>query len=111
MLDNSPTNLSRAALQTVAYADIFDYPLTALEIHRYLTGVRAPVEAVKRALEEEHLFVRIGDYFTLPGREEIVSIRTQREVRSRNLMPRAIQYGRILGALPYVRMVALTGCV
>jgi hypothetical protein len=33
----------------------------------------------------------------------------QRETRSRKLMPRAIQYGRILGALPYIRMVALTG--
>jgi len=109
MLDNSPTNLSRAALQTVAYADIFDYPLTALEIHRYLTGVSAPLEAVNRALEEDHLFVRIGDYFTLPGREEIVSIRRQREARSRKLLRRAIQYGRILGALPYIRMVALTG--
>ena len=109
MLDNSPTNLSRAALHTVAYSDIFDYPLTAPEIHRYLTGVRAPVEAVKQALEEEHLFVRIGDYFTLPGREEIVSIRIQREARSRKLLRRAIQYGRLLGALPYIRMVALTG--
>ncbi len=109
MLDNSPNNLSRAALYTVAYADIFDYPLTALEIHRYLTGVSAPIEAVNNALEEDRLFVRIGDYFTLPGREEIVSIRAEREARSQKLMPRAIQYGRILGALPYVRMVALTG--
>jgi hypothetical protein len=109
MLDNSPDSLSRAVLQTVAYADIFDYPLTALEIHRYLTGVCASVEAVHRALEEDHLVMRVGDYFVLPAREEIVSIRVQREARSRKLLPRAIQYGRILGALPYVRMVALTG--
>jgi len=109
MLDHSPNNLSRALLCTIAYADIFDYPLTALEIHRYLTGVSASVEAVNRALEEDRLFVRIGDYFTLPGRQEIVSIRVQREARSRKLMQRAIQYGRILGALPYIRMVALTG--
>ena len=109
MLDHSLNNLSRALLCTIAYADIFDYPLTALEIHRYLTGVSASVEAVNRALEEDRLFVRIGDYFTLPGRQEIVSIRVQREARSRKLMQRATQYGRILGALPYIRMVALTG--
>ena len=109
MLDNSPDNLSRAALHTVAYADIFDYPMTASEIHRYLTGVSAPLVTVMRVLEENRLFTRIGDYFTLPGREEIVSIRARREAHSRKLLPRAIQYGRILGALPYVRMVALTG--
>ena len=109
MLDNSPDNLSRAALHTIAYADIFDYPMTAPEIHRYLTDLSAPLVAVMRALEENRLFTRTGDYFTLPGREELVSIRIQREAQSRKLMPRAIQYGRILGALPYVRMVALTG--
>src|SRR5687768_140902 len=109
MLDNSVDNLSRAVLHTITYADIFDYPLTALEIHRYLTGLSAPMEAVNRALKEEHLFMRIGDYYTLPGRNEIISIRRQREARSRELMPRAIQYGRILGTLPYIRMVALTG--
>jgi hypothetical protein len=109
MLADSPNNLSRAVLCTLAYADIFDYPLTLPEIHRYLTGLRAPVEAVNDVLEGDRFFVRIGDFFTLPGREEIVSIRMQRETRSRKLMPRAIQYGRILGALPYIRMVALTG--
>jgi hypothetical protein len=109
MLAYSPNDLSRAVLCTLAYADIFDYPLTLLEIHRFLTGVSAPVEAVNEVLEGDRFFVRIGDFFTLPGREEIVSIRIQREKRSRKLMPRAIQYGRILGALPYIRMVALTG--
>ena len=109
MIDHSLDNLSHAALQTVAYADIFDYPLTGREIHHYLIGVSAPLDAVIRILEEDRLFTRIGEYYTLPGREEIVSIRVQREARSRALLPRAIQYGRILGALPYIRMVALTG--
>src|SRR5687768_12921036 len=109
MLDNPSKDLSSAVLCTIAYADIFDYPLTELEIHRYLTGLSASLEAVNRALAEDHQFMRIGDYFTLPGREGIVSIRKQREARSRELMSRAIRYGRILGALPYIRMVALTG--
>lgn len=108
-MKNFPEHLSRAVLQTVAYADIFDYPLTTLEIHRYLTGVRASVEEVQRILEEGRDVVRVGIYFTLAGREEIVSTRILREALSRKLLPRAIQYGRILGRLPYVRMVALTG--
>jgi hypothetical protein len=109
MVNHSLDNLARAILQTVAYSDIFDYPLRAPEIHRYLTGVPASVEAVNHALEDAGLLLRVGEYFVLPGREEIVGIRLQREARSRKLLPRAIRYGRILGAMPYIRMVALTG--
>jgi hypothetical protein len=109
MLEHSSDNLSRAVLQTVAYSDIFDYPLTAHEIHRYLIGVEASLEEVARTVEDEEIFTRTGDYFTLPGREEIVNIRMNREVRSRELLSQAMKYGRMLGALPYIRMVALTG--
>lgn len=109
MLEHSSDYLAQAILQTVAYSDIFDYPLTAREIHRYLTGVHASLEEVVQAVEKEGIVTRICDYFTLPGREEIVRIRMQREAHSRELMPRAIGYGRVLGTLPYIRMVALTG--
>jgi len=108
MPDNFSDRLSEAILHTVAYSDIFDYPLTAPEVHRYLTGVRASFEEVAQALEEGPV-MRTGGYFTLPDREELVSVRAEREVRSRQLLPRAIRYGRLLGALPYIRMVALTG--
>jgi hypothetical protein len=48
-------------------------------------------------------------YYFLAGRSEIVDIRKQREENSRNAYRRAIFYGRILGRLPFIRMVALTG--
>ena len=108
MPDNFYEKLSQAVLQTIAYADIFDYPLTAHEIHRYLTGVKASYEPVLQALEEAPV-TRVGEYFTVPGRAAIVNIRMRRETSSRKIMPRAIHYGRILAALPYIRMVALTG--
>lgn len=109
MLDQSSDTLSRAVLQTVAYSDIFDHPLTAREIHRYLAGVKTSLEEVVRTVGEEGIVRRTGDYFTLPGREEIVRIRIQREAHSRELLAHAIQFGLILGTLPYIRMVALTG--
>ena len=108
MSENFSDKLSQAVLQTIAYSDIFDYPLTAHEIHRYLTGVKASYEQVLQVLEEEPV-TRVGEYFTVPGREAIAGIRMRREASSRKIMPRAVRYGRILAALPYIRMVTLTG--
>jgi len=109
MPDHSPDNLSRAILSTLAYSNIFEYPLTASEIHRYLTGVKASLEEIILTLDVEDLWTRNGNYFTLRGRADIIDIRKQRESHSRMLMPWALRYGRILGFLPFIRMVALTG--
>jgi hypothetical protein len=108
MQNKSLDELAWAVVQTVAYSDVFDYPLTAREIHHFLAGAEATSEEVDRILEQG-VVTRIGNYFTLSGREKIVDIRVQREQRSRELLPTAIRYGRILGSLPYIRMVALTG--
>jgi hypothetical protein len=107
------TSLRRAILHTLAYADVFDYPLTACEVHRYLTGVKASYEEVSQALNEvdfwHGLLARTEPYFTLYRREAISQTRARRKSVSRRLWQDAKFYGRILAALPFVRMVAVTG--
>jgi hypothetical protein len=100
--------LERAILETLAYSDIFDYPLHVEEIHRYLT-IGAELEEVSRALNVSKEAGKKDDFYFLAGREKIVEIRKQRESRSRKLLPYALGYGRLLGTLPFIRMVALTG--
>lgn len=102
-------NLEHAILEALAYSDIFEYPLRLKELHRYLPAA-ADMEQLSGALND--LGEKVGkqdDFYFLAGRAEIVNIRRQREARSRALMPRAMQYGRVLGSLPFIRMVALTG--
>jgi hypothetical protein len=101
--------LERAILEALAYSDIFDCPLRLDEIHRYLP-MRAGTEQVLQALKAPNGFVgEQDDFYFLVGRENIVEIRRQREAHSQKLMRWALMYGRILGALPFIRMVALTG--
>ena len=101
-------SLENAILETLAYSDIFDYPLTADELHRFLgiSASRQDIEPCAATMKDVSL--KDGYYF-LASRDEIVDLRKRRETVSRKVFKRAMFYGRILGALPFVRMVALTG--
>ncbi|MGH2538179.1 MAG: hypothetical protein ACRDHL_12350 [Candidatus Promineifilaceae bacterium] len=105
--------LEAAILQAVAYVDMFDYPLSAAEIHRYLPGLPATPRQVSVALAEELLPRRqLGacqGYYSLPGREGLAATRQRRAEQAARLWPLAEQYGRIIAGLPFVRMVAVTG--
>ncbi|MBK9007541.1 MAG: hypothetical protein IPM31_11180 [Anaerolineae bacterium] len=102
-------SLSLAILEALTYSDIFAYPLRFDELHRYLP-IRANAEELSVALDSMRGQVEQQDGFHfLAGRDEIVDTRKARETRSRKLLPIALRYGRILGSLPFVRMVALTG--
>ncbi len=113
MLAETPSApLEHAILQTLSYADVFDYPLTVAEIHRYLTARKATIDEVARALHpmaEAGLVVRAGRFFLLPGRESIVEMRHRRRAVADKLWRKAVRYGRIIASLPFVRMVAITG--
>ncbi len=105
--------LAQAILRTVAYSDVFDHPLTEAEIHKYLIETPAGRDAVHRVLARDlvpggWLTLRDGHY-TLPGREGALAVRRRRREFSAHLWPRATRYGRWIGHLPNVRMVAVPG--
>jgi hypothetical protein len=107
--------LQRAILTAVAYADVFDYPLTVSEVHRYLIGLEATAEAVSAVVGEPGarptaLEFHQG-YVTLAGRESLVPTRRRRAAEARRLWSRAERYGRAIASLPFVRMVAVTGAL
>lgn len=114
-LDTSWSELERAIVMTVAYADVFDYPLTGGEIHRYLAGVAAAPAEVAAALRQGLLragtLAQVGPYVMLPGREAIVATRQRRAAVAERMWPAAVFYGRMIGRLPFVRMVAVTGAL
>lgn len=112
-MSDAPTkNLPGSILYTLSYADVFDYPLTAQEVYRYLINQRASIEVVSQALGEmveSHSIASVDEYFTLPNRESIVEIRKRRAATASRLWKKAVRYGRIVASLPFVRMVAVTG--
>lgn len=104
-----------AILRTLLYADIFDYPLTPHEIHYYLIETAAPLEAVQARLNTSpwlraHTDSRQG-YVTLRDRPDLAALREARRQSSAALWPAARRWGAALGALPFVRLVAVTGAL
>jgi hypothetical protein len=103
--------IEAGAVAALAYADVFDWPLSAAEVHRYLP-VPARLEQVEGALVSSRLSGRtscISGLYVLRGREDLIEGRRQRTAVSAVLWRRAIRYGRLLAGLPWVRLVAVTG--
>ncbi len=104
-----------AILRAVLYADIFDYPLTLEEIHRYLEGAAASVEEVKSVLASSAWLAarvaQVDGFYSLPHRQALAALRRQRKLEAARLWPAAYRYGRLMAHLPFVRMVAVTGAL
>jgi len=112
---NHAAALADAIVETVAYSDLFDYPLTIPEIHRYLWGVPAALSDIEALLGAGQLspqrLERTGVFYTLPGRSPIVAIRQRRAHAATVLWRQAVAYGAQIARLPFVRMVAVTGAL
>jgi hypothetical protein len=108
-------NLGDAILSTLAYADVFDYPLTIGQLHRYLIGMKISWQHLQTVLSNGHMAAsqigRVSGFYTLAGRESIVETRMQRAKYSAQLWTKASSYGNLIARLPFVRMVAVTGAL
>jgi hypothetical protein len=106
------SSLERAILSTIAYRDVFGFPVTLDETHRYLhyvSATRAGVAEGLAALQRSGLVITDEVYFSLRGRESLFSQRRARLVNARRLWVHAHKYARALATLPTVKMVGVTG--
>lgn len=107
--------IEAAVLRTVLYGDVFNFPMTAREIHHFLVHDEpVSLRAVENALASPGLLSYLHHaegYVVRVGRADLIPVRVAREQASRALMPQALRYGVWLSRLPFVRMVALTGAL
>ncbi|MBI2568424.1 MAG: hypothetical protein HYV63_15495 [Candidatus Schekmanbacteria bacterium] len=105
-----------AVTRAVAYADIFDYPLTRAELHRYLYAFqvsRPELDAwISRGGNGAAAALELaGTYVVLRGRGDLVPLRHRREAIAHRLWADARRLTARLARAPFVRMIAVTGAL
>ncbi len=107
--------LAGAVLATLAYADVFDHPLTLDELHRYLVGLAVRRDELERAVRlDDTLRGGVGEQdglFFLAGRGGTVATRRRRAEVAARLWPAARAACRAIAGRPFVRLVAVTGAL
>jgi len=111
--DFDADELPRAVFQTVAYFSMFDFPLTAWEVYRYLWREHLKKEAgfldVQRVLDSGRYGIAAHEgFYVLPGRGEIVALRKQRAAIAEKKYRRARRITSFLSFCPFVRLIAVS---
>lgn len=106
------TTPADAVYATVCYADVFDMPIELDHLHRYLVGARLSLDEVDNLVDDLVLQERLArreQLVYLPDRPEVLAVWDERTDRAASMWRDAERWGRRIGRLPFVRMVAVTG--
>ena len=101
-----------SVLKTLVYFDIFDYPLTLVEIWRYLYQVpEISLLEVQKVLEnsenlKKFIETRKGFYF-LKGRSDLINIRLERYNIANSKFKKARKMVKLLRFIPFIGLVAV----
>jgi len=110
-------SLKEAIVKTIAFFDLFSYPLTIFQIWKFLS-VRCELGEVLENLEsmvcrgstplrgDEPLEEKNGFYF-LPGREEIIKERMARYNQTDKKFKRALLVVKVFKFIPWIKMIAI----
>ena len=105
-------NVVSSILSTLAYHDIFDYPLDLSEIFDLLVKKKSGKESVKSELENLREIGKVGEsyrYYFLKSRQKIVRMRKLRTKYSEAKLKRAAFFAKLLRIIPTVKLVAISG--
>lgn len=111
-LAGNMTDDAAAVHATVSYADVFDMPIELDHLHRYLVGASltaTETETVVDQLVTQGRLGRRGHLVHLPDRADVLDIWDERTERAATMWQDAERWGRRIGQVPFVRMVAVTG--
>ncbi len=107
------TDLEKSIIKTLAFFDIFDYPMTELEIWKWLykPGHKIDLSEIRHSLSnskelKEHISLKEG-FYCLKGKEQAYLRRKQNNNFAERKFAKAILITKIFRFIPFIRMVAV----
>ncbi len=99
-------------LLSIIYHDIFDYPLTARELIKWETNINQKLKILPAGGHGKSQNINYKDgYYFLRGRGELVAMRLNRNKIAKRKMTIAKSAARIIGLIPTIRFVGVTGAL
>lgn len=102
--------MEQAILKTLVYFDIFNYPLTLMEVYKWLNTGKSGYSLieVEEALNNlsDKIEAKNGFYF-LKGKEANIETRLQRYSEAEVKFKRAIKFIKLLRFIPFIKMIAV----
>ncbi|MFH1781259.1 MAG: hypothetical protein ABH835_01440 [Patescibacteria group bacterium] len=96
-------NLDQSILKTVCYFDLFDYPLTLLEIRKWLwQNPEKNLNLIEHSLNNNPNIASKQGFYFLKDREKLVELRKQRYINSQLKFKKRLKFIKILTYLPFV---------
>ena len=108
--------LEKAIVSTLSYFDIFNYPLTLMELWKWLyvednSLKEISIDDVLKRLDNSSVMKeRIGSknsFYFLKGRQDIVDVRAKRYGLAERKFHKALRVIKILRFMPFVKMIAV----
>lgn len=104
-------DLRRHILSTIAYFDLFHYPLTMDEIYLYLPVKcdASDFEYVLKYLVIDRMVYHFDKFYTLKNEYFLVERRLQGNVRAAKMIGTARKVSNLLARFPFVKGIAISG--
>ncbi|OGF21593.1 hypothetical protein A2316_00780 [Candidatus Falkowbacteria bacterium RIFOXYB2_FULL_38_15] len=115
-LDNKDNKLEKSILETVAYFDIFSYPLTLVEIWKWLflkeaNGLFISLNKIEEIIKNSEAIKTLLEYkqgfYFFKNREALIALRKERYNLAENKFRKALRVAGFLKWIPGIKMIGI----
>lgn len=103
--------IDESIIDTLSYFDIFNYPLTLKEVQLFLHDTSPSQKSLDEIIKKIPVIEKKGTYFYLKGRKNTAYRRKILKRINKEKLNLGVRYANLLGIIPGVMLVALTGSV